>query len=395
MSLADFVKRTDVAAKLRPLHSNLARRPKTDKGARKKIAPRAISGKRYRHATKKITAPDGQRILIKVEPRTKNYPLVGTAFDYLLRFELQRRAAHAIAAPWVAQYAVGVAEWGLDSKNPWRYVLRSWDDLKALKRGNWIISEGISPAGFRPRSPLPLLSQDLADCLEVKPGIVREVPIREGSPRMLRILCAASHFETGGRTWVRRSEIIRRIGIVLKNAKEAVDTHCQQPTPMRADILAAHAIRLAKLDLVMRTRDLVPDFEETDPDDIQDLINLLAVTPFTDLLHEKCLLLNPTFGEVARAVGGADADLIVGDMLVDIKTTKNDTIKTEYLNQLLGYFLLARKQRAIDPTLPIINRIGIYYSRFGHLHSFEASCWTDHPGFSKTEQWFSKRIERL
>ena len=34
---------------------------------------------------------------VLTEPRTKNYSLVGTAFDYLLRFEIKRRAPHAVA----------------------------------------------------------------------------------------------------------------------------------------------------------------------------------------------------------------------------------------------------------------------------------------------------------
>jgi hypothetical protein len=107
------------------------------------------------------------------------------------------------------------------------------------------------------------------------------------------------------------------------------------------------------------------------------------------------LLLNPIFGDASRAVGGADADLIVGDMLVDIKTTKKGTIKREYLNQLLGYFMLARMEKAIDPTVPAINRIGLYYSRYGHLYSFEASAWTEHPSFPETERWFFAKIEKL
>ncbi|AWP23165.1 hypothetical protein C4901_07345 [Acidiferrobacter sp. SPIII_3] len=121
----------------------------------------------------------------------------------------------------------------------------------------------------------------------------------------------------------------------------------------------------------------------------------MAITPFPDLLHDTTLLLNPSFGDASRAVGGADADLIVGDMLVDIKTTKDDAIKPEHLNQLLGYFLLARRHRAADPTFPIINRIGLYYSRYGHLHSFDASSWTEHPAFPETERWFFAKIEKL
>src|SRR6266851_4039234 len=48
---------------------------------------------------RKINAP------LKVPPRTKNWSLVGTAFDYLLRFEMKRRAPHAQDKPWVAEAA--------------------------------------------------------------------------------------------------------------------------------------------------------------------------------------------------------------------------------------------------------------------------------------------------
>ena len=67
-----FVEMPDVRAKIKPL------RPKQ---------PRKLNA------------------LIRVEPRSKRYTLVGTAFDYLLRFELERRAPHAISKPWVAEAA--------------------------------------------------------------------------------------------------------------------------------------------------------------------------------------------------------------------------------------------------------------------------------------------------
>src|SRR5436309_627677 len=53
-----------------------------------------------------LLRPKGQRripVPVKASPRTKRPPLVGTAFDYLLRFELQRRAPHAVAYPWIAE----------------------------------------------------------------------------------------------------------------------------------------------------------------------------------------------------------------------------------------------------------------------------------------------------
>jgi hypothetical protein len=37
--------------------------------------------------------------------RSRRYGLVGTAFDYLLRFELQRQAERTVGRHWVAEHA--------------------------------------------------------------------------------------------------------------------------------------------------------------------------------------------------------------------------------------------------------------------------------------------------
>jgi len=50
-------------------------------------------------ATRKIGVP------IMVQPRSNHYTLVGTAFDYLIRCKIQRRAPHAVSRGLVAAYA--------------------------------------------------------------------------------------------------------------------------------------------------------------------------------------------------------------------------------------------------------------------------------------------------
>ena len=71
MSASQLIKMPEMAARLKPLRPALPR---------------------------KIGAP------LKVAPRTMNdYSLVGTAFDYLLRFEIERRAPYAKSRPWVAE----------------------------------------------------------------------------------------------------------------------------------------------------------------------------------------------------------------------------------------------------------------------------------------------------
>jgi len=87
-------------------------------------------------------------------------------------------------------------------------------------------------------------------------------------------------------------------------------------------------------------------------------------------------------------VGGADGDLITGDALVDFKTTKSDEIKADYLDQLLGYYVLIRQHRRTDPTFPEINRLGLYFCRHGHLWTADAATWTNQPEFPEVERWF-------
>lgn len=294
MSLTSFVKMPDVKAKLKPL------RPKF---------PRKLS------------------VPLKVEPRSKRYMLVGTAFDYLLRFELQRLAPQAISEHWVAEYAPEI-------------ICKETDSIS--------------------------VSMDIMA-------------------------------DTAPDQYMPPEEVAKRARTVLGNARGALAAYLDVKAPtvdMQAE-LAAHAIRLAKLDSVYRAWRLEPGFEEASTEDVKDLVDLLAVVPFSDLLHDKVLLLNPDFKQTSHIVGGADTDLISGDSIIDFKTTGKGEIDVGNLDQILGYFFLARKQQAVDPTFPVINRLGLYYSRHGHLWSLETSVWESHPDFQKVERWFFQRAEEV
>jgi hypothetical protein len=122
---------------------------------------------------------------------------------------------------------------------------------------------------------------------------------------------------------------------------------------------------------------------------------MLAVVPFGALVHDTTVLLNPTFKYASGLVGGADADLVTGNMLVDFKTTKKGEVEADDLDQLLGYYLLARKHRQADPTFPAIERLGLYYCRHGHLWAVDAAVWSEHPQFSEIEAWFFDHARQL
>lgn len=298
VSLTSFVERSEVVERLAPLRPDLPR---------------------------KLTA------LLLVEPRTRRWGLVGTAFDYLLRFEVHRRAAGAMGRHWVAEHAPRMLREGAAGERELR-----------------IVTEG-PPVSLPPR---------------------------------------------GG--WERAA---RRAQKEVDEARFAVAEYliAEEPRPGSLAVLAAHALRLAGLDLVYRTRVFDTRFAETDPADVEDLLAMLAMVPFDTLLPggSRRVLLNPLFGAASILMGGADADLIAGDLLVDMKTSKEPSIRGKHLDQLLGYFLLARRAHREDRTFPRVRRLGLYYARRAYLWEVDASVWTDHPRFRETEGWFFRRAEEV
>lgn len=192
-------------------------------------------------------------------------------------------------------------------------------------------------------------------------------------------------------------EVAERALAVVEKAKFAVAAYLKKRTPSRSEQadLAGHAIRLAKLDEVCRAGGLDSSFQEAAPEDVQDLLAMLAIVPFELLLHGNILLLNPSFRESSTLVGGADADLIAGDLLVDFKVTKQGEMNTKDLDQLLGYFLLTRHLRRANPEFPEVKRVALYFCRHAHLWVLDAVKWTEHPEFAKTEEWFFMRAKEV
>jgi len=129
--------------------------------------------------------------------------------------------------------------------------------------------------------------------------------------------------------------------------------------------LADTAQMLANLDCLYRAGRCDPDFQPS-IDVSADLVVLAEVfDPVVQFAPASALLLNPCFG-LSGAVGGADADLILDDLLIDIKTTNSMANPKQYLRQLAGYAALAALGGISDGCGTYrtpIRRLGIYYSR--------------------------------
>jgi hypothetical protein len=94
--------------------------------------------------------------------------------------------------------------------------------------------------------------------------------------------------------------------------------------------------------------------------DLRDLRNLFALIPQHPFLDEAICLLNPVF----PFSSGADCDLLIGNTLIEIKTTKFSEMKQYYYQQLLGYYLLNLTDKIHHRE---IDQLGVYFSRHGYL----------------------------
>jgi hypothetical protein len=96
--------------------------------------------------------------------------------------------------------------------------------------------------------------------------------------------------------------------------------------------LVRSALLLAQTDCFYRAGMLWEPYGVADERDIEDLMRLILAVP--SFPSQSVCLLNPTF-ESSGLVGGADADLVIDNCIIDIKTVKDLQIKREYLTNFL------------------------------------------------------------
>jgi hypothetical protein len=251
--------------------------------------------------------------------------MVGTAFDYLLRFLIKRQHPSAVTREWVAEdslYALGCVQSKVKMKDGEVYIEERIDTRR-------------NPAGRK--------------CMEI-------------------LAEARGLYEQ-----------------FLRSGKVTTD-------------LIEAAIRLAQLDNIYRSGYVDPNMGEVHPEDVKDLRRLIRIVdPRLFAVKEYCVL-NPTFDEGSSLVGGADADILIDGMLIEVKTTKELKLKREHLNQLIGYLLLSRISR-VD-GLPRryrgrkIRALGIYYSRFGLLYAIPVTDVIDRKRLPALIKWFVREAKR-
>ena len=246
-----------------------------------------------------ITRPKGRMDkAILAPPLTTNYQLVGIAFDYLLRFYLERINSNSKTSVWAAE-------------------------------------EGVM----------------LLDALE-------------GSSEKYQT--AKSH---------------------LDGARNLYKSFIQDG--LLTDELISAALRLAYLEGTRRSGVFnEADLVKFDERDITDLRQLMSVVREQDFSSRKACCLNPTLGSTR-----SNADLIIDDRLIEIKTIKKLVLDRRHLHQLVQYYILLSLE-GIDvgrkhhinyfEEVCEVNQLCIYFSRHGYLHRMKVGDLVDAerlPGF--------------
>ncbi len=247
---------------------------------------------------------------ILVEPLTKNYSLIGTAFDYLFRFYIQRRNSKSVTNKWVAEASVKRLE------------------LKTSKS---------------------------------KPNL-------------------KSTYKKGKK--------------ILSNAKKLHTKYINGEIQLTDKFLRS-IIGLAKLDTIFRSG-YQEDLNSVDNDDITDLKNLISIINNNDFNENSTYILNPTFNKASRLLKGADADFIIDDALIDIKSTKNFNLNRNYLNEIIGYYTLYRIGgiSGLESDYKI-NKIGIYFSRHAYLHLINVEDFINEKRFPDFVKWFMHKAGEI
>jgi hypothetical protein len=178
----------------------------------------------------------------------------------------------------------------------------------------------------------------------------------------------------------------------VKRARELYEEFLETKVFTRR--LARAALFLAALDRAYRTgpEAVVPGYLKGPLRyEVKDCMRLVRAVPRERITARSRAALNPTFGEASALVRGADADFIIDDTLVDIKTTKYYGLTPAQLHQLVGYRILLAACKEGSSTAsgtPTITHGAIYFARHARLERFPYADLIERRNFLTLAKWF-------
>lgn len=175
-------------------------------------------------------------------------------------------------------------------------------------------------------------------------------------------------YRKNGKVMISDSEL-DSIQLRLKNCHEICNKYNQRGK-INDDLLKA-CIFMAKLDNFYRSGILDKEMHHCQQEDIVDLKNLIGLAKPEKFAFDGLVYLNPEFGKASNFVKGADADIIMGNVLLEVKTTKELKLNREYIDQLIGYILLMHISGINGQNSNNkVDFIGVYFSRYGYLWKY-------------------------
>ena len=267
---------------------------------------------------------------VRVAPKTTSYGLTGTAFDYLFRFKLKNLNPGAWTNRWVAETALGLLPTDYDE-----------EELKTESKATGV--------------PVDVLREIIGFKVGRQPS-----PLRE------------------------------KVENLIVEARQVYDQYIRSGA-MNDEVIRA-TVHLAQIDPIYRADYVDPNLGQVDNLIIQELRELIEIVDDQAFVARDHCLLNPTFGDASREVGGADADFIIDGCLVDIKTTTSAEFKRKQFDQLIGYYILHDIGGIGGDSDAPVTTLGVYYSRYGELCTFPVAPLIGR-GYSSFVNWFRKKMK--
>lgn len=262
---------------------------------------------------------------VKARPLSTNYSLVGTAFDYLMRFYLEYHNKDIL----VIKKSCWIAESARNSLTT--YLLKCWNN---------------------------------------------DIRIGSNPDKLIKAIDLYNIIDDG----FIEAEINYKKFILSGRITNKLIISC---------------LFLAKLDSYFRRSIIDQNFEIFEKADVKDLKNLISIIKLEKFIVKKNLYINPSFGNGSILVGGADADLIIDDTLIDIKVTKELKLEKKYFDQIIGYYCLSLIGGINEnPNLNVINNLGIYFARHGVLWTIPINKIGNQESFLRFTEWFVKYVTK-
>ena len=180
---------------------------------------------------------------------------------------------------------------------------------------------------------------------------------------------------------------------IISQAKERLNRYLK--SGIMGTELIKSSLLLAQLDPIYRAGVGHKYIGKIYKEDIADLQKLISVVNPDNFKAKSLSLINPTFGFASSMVGGADADLVIDDMIIDIKTTKYFKLQRRDFNEIIGYYIL-HKISSVGELFPKpkITKISIYFSRFAYLYVIDLKDIINERTFPNFVQWFKERANQ-